>query len=226
MSIKSRADLATEIGNLLADNTTGDVSLGDFRTVLIDIIDSCLNTTSDAGTTGAYIWSGATQYYTNQIINYLGNWYVANKNPALTGAFDPADWDIISNNLFKATLSLTAAQVKLLNTTPQTIVPAVSGKSIVLISSQLKITYGTVAFATDTSPYIYTDTATIRQADFPTVLNATTSRTVKGVPYAYVAPISATDTQLINNKALKITCAANPTAGDSTVEVTVFYTLI
>jgi hypothetical protein len=226
MSVKSRADILAEIGTLLADNTNGDVSLGDFRTVFQDITDSCLNTTTDTGTTGAYEWDGATQYYTNQITNYNGNWYIANTDPTLDGVFHDAEWDALSNNIYKATLSLSAAQVKLLFTTPQTIVSAVAGKSILVVSSSVKLTYGTVAFATNTSPYLYTDTATISQSTFTSTLAATVSRTVCGLHTNYSGALGATDTQLIDNKALKVTCSSDPTAGDSTVIFTVYYLLV
>lgn len=226
MSVKSRADLLAEIASLLADNTTGDVSLGDFRTVLTDIADSCSNPTSDIGATGAYAFSGAVQYYANQITVYNGVIYIANTTTTVDGAFHASEWDALSNTIYKTTVTLTAAEVKNLFTVPMTIVSAVTGKSIQVVSSNLKVNYGTVAFATDTSPYLYIDTADKRQADFPTALAATVTRKVTGIPFSYIGALGATNTQLVDNKALKITCAANPTAGDSTVTITVFYLLV
>lgn len=226
MSVKSRIDILAEISTLLADNTNGDVSLGDFRTVLTDIADSYANPTTDTTATGAYEFSGSTQYYNNQITNYNGDWYIANTTTTVDGVFHASEWDALANNLYKATLSLTAAEVKLLFTTPKTVVAAVAGKSILVVSGTLKLTYGTVAFATNTSPYLYTDTATYSQMDFPTHLAATLSRTSIGQYNTAGISIAAGQTQLIDNKALKITCAANPTAGDSTVIITVFYLLL
>lgn len=226
MSAKSRADLLSEVASLLADNTTGEITVEDFRRVFNDVIDSCFNSTTDVGTFGLYSFSGATQYYNNSIVNYNGDWYKANTTTTVDGTFHSSEWDALSNNLFKATLNLTTAEVKLLNSTPKTIVAAVSGKSILLVSSFMSMTYVSAAYATDTSPYIYTDTATIKQASFPTGLASTVTRTVKAIPHDYTGALGAAATQLIPNKALKITAAADPTAGDSNISVTVFYLLV
>lgn len=226
MASRSRAQLITDISTYLADNITGDITIEDIRTVLNNIVDSANITLTDTGTFGAYKWDGSATYYANQITNYLGNWYVANTDPTLDGVFHATEWDALDNNLYKATLNLTAAEVKNLNSTPMTIVSAVSGKCIHVVSSFMFLDYGTVAFATDTSPYIYIDTATKRLADFFTVLAGTVDRRVSGVPLNYSGALGATDTQLIQNKALKITCAANPTAGDGLVSITVFYLLV
>lgn len=226
MAVLSRASILAKIASTLADNTTGDVSLGDFRTILGDIADSMLNPTSDTGTFGLYAWDGSTQYYTNQIVWYDGVWYKANTDPAVTGSFDPADWDALSNNVFVKSVTVPSVSVLALNATPYEIIPAVTGKSIVVLHSALRVNYNSAAYATDTSPYLITDTATIKQVDFPTALNATVTRTVNGVGYSYAGALTATDTSLIDNKDLKLTTTANPTAGDSDILVTVIYALV
>jgi len=52
MAKKTRAEILTEINTLLADNTSGDISAEDVRSVLTDIKDSFVNL-SDAGITTA-----------------------------------------------------------------------------------------------------------------------------------------------------------------------------
>src|SRR3990172_2298809 len=56
MTAKNRADLNTDVATLLADNTSGDISALDVRTVAINSLDSALNLladTSDVLTEGA-----------------------------------------------------------------------------------------------------------------------------------------------------------------------------
>lgn len=48
MVAKTRANLQSDIETLLADNTTGEISAADVRTVLTNIIDSCI-TSLDTG---------------------------------------------------------------------------------------------------------------------------------------------------------------------------------
>lgn len=226
MSVKSRADILSDISTLLADNTNGDVSLGDFRTVLVNIADSFNNSTTDLGISGAYEFSGATQYYNNQITNYSGNWYIANTTTTVNGSFNASEWDALGNNLYKATIGLTDGEVLALNATPKTIVAAVAGKSIQVVSSTLKVTYATTAYTVNTSPYLITDTATYAQADFPTALAATLSRKSLGQHNTAGISIAAGETQLIDNKALLLTAAGDPLTGDSWIEITVFYLLV
>lgn len=226
MSVKSRADILSDISTLLADNTNGDVSLGDFRTVLVNIADSFNNSTTDLGISGAYKFSGANQYYANQITNYLGNWYTANTTTTVDGSFHSGEWDALENNLYKSTLSLSSAQILALNGTPVEVVAAVAGKSIQVVSGNLELTFVTTPYATNTSPYLYTDTATYPQLDFPTSLAATLTRKSLGQHNTAGISIAAGETQLIVNKGLFVKCAANPTAGDGTVVITVFYLLV
>ncbi len=226
MSAISRAALITAINTLLADNTNGDVSLSDFRSVLIDTADSCANPITDTTATGAYKFSGATQYYNNQITNYLGNWYIANTTTTVNGSFNASEWDALANNLFKATLNLSSAQILLLFTTPIQVVAAVSGKSIQVVSANIAVAYLTAPYATNTSPYLYTDTATYAQSDFPTSLAASLSRKSVGQHNTAGISIAAGETQLIDNKGLFIKCAANPTAGSGTAIITVYYLLV
>jgi len=54
MAVKTKAQILSEIASLLADNTTGDISANDVRTVVNDITDSYENLIT-AGTTSQYL---------------------------------------------------------------------------------------------------------------------------------------------------------------------------
>ncbi|MHC4379381.1 MAG: hypothetical protein ACYS26_22510, partial [Planctomycetota bacterium] len=123
-----------------------------------------------------------------------------------------------------ASVELTPAQVLALNTTPITIVGAVSGYAIeVVVSASVKIDFGTTAYATNTFIQLIGKGATTAQYG-ASVLNATVA-TTKKLPE--ISTTSATTTQLITNAALQVsTLTGDPTTGDSTVTVYVNYRLI
>lgn len=62
MAVKTKAQILSEISTLLADNTTGDISANDLRTVVNDITDSYENLIT-AGTTSQY-WRGDKTWQT------------------------------------------------------------------------------------------------------------------------------------------------------------------
>jgi len=49
MVVRTRADMASQIATLLADNSTGDISEADVRSISTDIVDSAPNVSSGAG---------------------------------------------------------------------------------------------------------------------------------------------------------------------------------
>ncbi len=123
-----------------------------------------------------------------------------------------------------ASVELTPSQVKTLNTTPITIVGAVSGYAIEVVSASVKIDFNTTAYATNLNVQLLTDTATDAQFDNSKILLTTVSAFWK---MSAVLASSATDTQLIENKALTVTVeTGDPTTGDSNVTVYVNYRLI
>ena len=123
-----------------------------------------------------------------------------------------------------ASIELTAAQVLSLNSTPITIVGAVSGYAIEVVSASLKIDYNTTAYATNTMMTLITSGATEPQAD--NSIDATVARTGR-FRHRSTSGVSATATQMITNADLQVSVdAGNPTAGDSTVAVFVNYRLI
>jgi len=121
-------------------------------------------------------------------------------------------------------VTLTKAQVLALNTTPITLVGAVSGYAIEVVSASLKIDYNTTAYATNTMMTLITSSATEPQAD--NSIDATVARTGR-FRHRSTSGVSATATQMITNADLQVSVdAGNPTAGDSTVAVFVNYRLI
>ena len=139
---------------------------------------------------------------------------------------DNAVWSRGDDGVFclsgSASLDITSAQVLALNTTPLTIVPAVSGYAIEAVSVVASIDYNSAAYATNTNLLIMTDTANSPQYKRDSLLTQTVDTAWK---FPEVTP--TTGTQLIANKALTVTVATgDPTAGDSPIKVFVNYRLI
>ena len=70
MAVKTKAQILSEIASLLADNTTGDISANDVRTVVNDITDSYENLIT-AGTTSQY-WRGDKTWQTFPLLEATG----------------------------------------------------------------------------------------------------------------------------------------------------------
>ena len=122
-----------------------------------------------------------------------------------------------------ASLTIASADVLTLNTTPLTIVGAVSGYAIEVVSASVKIDFNSAAYATNTDINVVCSGAT--QSQFKdNVLAASVSTVRKLLP---TSGLSATDTQLISNASLLVSVGSgNPTAGDSDITVFVNYRLI
>ncbi len=122
-----------------------------------------------------------------------------------------------------AELAMTAADVKTLNSTPLTIVSAVSGYAIEVISASVKIAFNTTAYLGGTTLQLRHDGAdlAILRSD---ALGSTISN--KMIFNEHVSPTTL-NTQMLDNAALQVdVSASNPTTGDSTVTVYVNYRLI
>ena len=119
---------------------------------------------------------------------------------------------------------LTKAQILALNATPITLVGAVSGYAIEVISASVRNQSRFVPYATNLNLQILTDTATDAQFDNGKILLTTVSAFWK---MSAVQATSATDTQLIENKALTATIeTGDPTSGGDEVELHITYRLI
>lgn len=129
-------------------------------------------------------------------------------------------------NINYADLSIPTAQVLTLNGTPLEVVAAPgTGKAIEVISASFKLTFNSVAYATNTDLELITDTATIAQVKTGSgAINGTVTQHIK---FGEVPSPTATDTQIIENKSLKVQVpTGNPTAGNSGIKVYVFYRII
>lgn len=78
MAQKTKAQILAEIASLLADNTTGDISASDVRTVVNDITDSYEDLIT-AGTTSQY-WRGDKTWQTLPILEVTGSLTAAQIN--------------------------------------------------------------------------------------------------------------------------------------------------
>ena len=132
--------------------------------------------------------------------------------------------DIFGSSVQSASLVIPSAQVLALNTTPQTIVAAQgAGKGIEVISASVKLDYNTTAYSTTAVIMLQTSGATQRQAEV-SILDATVSTTRKFIAFEATG---ATDTQIIANADLQVKGkSADPTLGDSDIEVFVLYRVI
>jgi hypothetical protein len=119
---------------------------------------------------------------------------------------------------------LTKAQILALNATPITLVGAVSGYAIEVISASVRNQSRFAPYATNLNLQLLTDTATDAQFDNGKILLTTVPAFWK---MSAVQATSATDTQLIENKALTATIeTGDPTAGGDEIELHVTYRLI
>jgi len=125
---------------------------------------------------------------------------------------------------FTAELSLTSANILALNGTPQTIVanPG-SGKYIHVISATSQMTFVSAAYATNTTLQLINTGSDIAQLQDTAILISTVTKNTK---FKDVTSAAAGQTQVIANTALQIKVATgNPITGDSTIKVTVYYTI-
>jgi hypothetical protein len=140
---------------------------------------------------------------------------------------DNVIWSRGDNGVFciggSAELTIASADVLTLNSTPLTIVSAVSGYAIEVVSASVKIDFNTTAYATNTFIQLITNGATTAQYGTG-ILNATVA-TTKKLPE--ISTTTATTTQLIANADLQVSVkTGNPTAGDSDITIFVNYRLI
>ena len=121
-------------------------------------------------------------------------------------------------------MTIASADVLTLNSTPLTIVGAVAGYAIEVVSASMKIDFNTTPYATNTTLTLITSGATEPQAD--NSIDATVARTGR-FRNRSTSGASATATQIITNADLQVSVdLGDPTAGDSDITVFVNYRLI
>lgn len=121
-------------------------------------------------------------------------------------------------------LTIASADVLTLNSTPITLVGAVSGYAIEVISASVKVDYNTTPYATNTDIELKTSGANVAQAKGIAALAASVAR----ISNLTISPTpSAAQTVIISNADLTVSVnSGDPTAGDSDITVYVHYRLI
>ena len=123
-----------------------------------------------------------------------------------------------------ASLTIASADVLTLNTTPLTIVGAVAGYAIEVVSARVKIDNPGAPYATNVGLELICSGATERQAVSNTALNASVTSVRR---LGLDSTVTATDTQLIANADLLVQVpTGDPTGGDADITVFVNYRLI
>lgn len=127
----------------------------------------------------------------------------------------------------EAWVELTEAQVKALNTTPYSLVPAPGvGKGIQLLGFATRCDFNSIAYATYTTLQLITDTCGIAQGADTEILVSTASRKLNG-QLVLVSGIGGGEATMAENKALMVTVQdGDPTAGNSRIFVYVMYRII
>lgn len=148
MAVKTKAQILSEISTLLADNTTGDISANDLRTVVNDITDSYENLIT-AGTTSQY-WRGDKTWQTLPILEATGSLTAAQINAldttpiTLLGVAGANKYYVIENMAFHykagTTGFTTSNNIRLIyNTANRVITEAVSSTDLNSTTSTINI---------------------------------------------------------------------------------------
>lgn len=117
---------------------------------------------------------------------------------------------------------LTSAQVLALFTTPITVIPAVTGMTIVVVQGSVSLNFNTTPYtAANGLSFIYAGTpANAITTTAASILTATGNAVIgaRGLNSAanYTGNVGT---------AVQVTCPANPTLGDGTLTVDLWYTL-
>jgi hypothetical protein len=129
-------------------------------------------------------------------------------------------------NVMSASLSIPTASVLTLNATPLEIVAAPgAGYAIQVISASYKLTYNSVAYATNTTLQLICKGASIPQKSSGSAALAATTTQISHIN-SDTNP-TAGNTQIVENAELQVKVATgNPTAGNSDIKVYVLYRLI
>jgi hypothetical protein len=123
-----------------------------------------------------------------------------------------------------ASLTIASADVLTLNTTPLTIVGAVAGYAIEVVSASVKIDNPGAPYATNVGLELICNGATVKQAVNLSALNASVTSVRR---FSIGGSTGATDIQLIANADLLVQVpTGDPTGGDADITVFVNYRLI
>ena len=121
-----------------------------------------------------------------------------------------------------ASLTIATADVLTLNSVPLTIVGAVAGYAIEVLSASLRMVFNSVAYATNTRVEILASGASVPQLQFGTGVLSSASNVFNSIGKG-----SGVGTNMIDNTSIVVSVdSGDPTAGDSDITVNVIYQLI
>jgi len=95
MAIKNKTTLVSDINAALTDNGIGAITAALHRPLLLDLIDSIPNLLDDPQLTGLRAYDATVSYAIGDHVTEAGKLFKA--NAGTTGAFQPGDWDEISD---------------------------------------------------------------------------------------------------------------------------------
>jgi len=149
---------------------------------------------------------------------YIGELYLNDADQRLfvrtTGGIKEVS---MGGELLQSQVILTTAQVLALNSTPITIVGAISGKEIQVVSASFHLKYNTTAYATNTTLALRSSSSTGSVLQAEAVINGAADA-------IGVFGLNSGTNNIVTGDALVATVlTGNPTAGDSDIVVDVLY---
>jgi hypothetical protein len=180
--------------------------------------------TFNAATSGNILQGNGTDVVSNTV---SGDITISNTGVAAIGAgkvtktmlsYTPVEYYI-------ADLTISSAQILALNGTPLTIVSAPgAGYYIDVVSATSQMTFGSAAYATNTTLQLINTGAAVAQMQDTAILLSTVNKNTK---FSSVTAAAAGQTQVIVNTDLQVKVAtANPITGDSAIKVSVIYRIV
>jgi hypothetical protein len=126
-----------------------------------------------------------------------------------------------------ATKTLTSAEILALGTTPITLVAAPgAGKAIFVKNVYSRINYNTTAYATVGTMFIKINGASDEIASITQQFLSSTVTRFGTFTVAYDFAFNSSNTNILENASLRINTSANPTAGNSTIDLLVEYQIL
>jgi hypothetical protein len=126
-----------------------------------------------------------------------------------------------------ATITLTSAQILALGTTPIILIAAPgAGRAIFVKTVYARLNFNTTAYATVGTIFIKNNGASDVAASFTQQFLSSTVTRFGTATVAYDFAVNSSNTNILENADLRIYTSANPTAGNSTIDVLVEYQIL